>query len=346
MGRKIMETTTSIRDLVIQCWEDKENGPCSIREIAKRLKVSKSTVGYIIKKYKITGSIENTGGRGRKQALTHREVKLIDRAIKKSPFKTAKQLCQQVQEQFQKTLTTQTIRNYVHKAGFKARQPRKKPWISKVNQRKRLEFARRHKMQPLSFWNKVLWTDETKINLFGSDGKQKVWRKPGQALKSCNLLPTVKHGGGSVMAWGAMSAAGVGNLEFIDTKMNADYYIGILERNIKQSATNLGLGRRFVMQQDNDPKHTSKKATQYLKKNNVQVLLWPPQSPDLNPIEHLWDHVKQRLKEDPVRNKKLLKSKIQEIWGSIDPKVTEKLVESLPRRLEAVLKAGGGPTDY
>ncbi len=68
----------------------------------------------------------------------------------------------------------------------------------------------------------VLWSDETKINLFGSDGVKRVWRQPGEEYKDKCVLPTVKHGGGSVMVWGCMSAAGTGELQFIEGTMDAN----------------------------------------------------------------------------------------------------------------------------
>ncbi len=74
----------------------------------------------------------------------------------------------------------------------------------------------------MDYWNQVLWSDETKINLFGSDGVKRVWRQPGEEYKDKCVLPTVKHGDGSVMVWGCMSAAGTGELQFIEGTMNAN----------------------------------------------------------------------------------------------------------------------------
>ncbi len=67
----------------------------------------------------------------------------------------------------------------------------------------------------MDYWNHVLWSDETKINLFGSDGIKRVLRQPGEEYKDKCVLPTVMHGGGSVMVWGCMIAAGTGKLQFI-----------------------------------------------------------------------------------------------------------------------------------
>ena len=91
----------------------------------------------------------------------------------------------------------------------------------------RLDFAKKYKDMPLSYWRKVLWSDESKFNLKASDGIQKVWRKPGEAYKLSCTRGTVKHGGGNIMVWGSMAYNGVGKLHFIDETMNADLYINI-----------------------------------------------------------------------------------------------------------------------
>ena len=99
-------------------------------------------------------------------------------------------------------------------------------------------------------WNHVLWSDETKINLFGSDGVKRVLRQPGEQYKDKCVLPIVKHGGGSVMVWGCMSAAGSEELQFIEGTMNIN--CDILKQSLIPSLWRLG--RRAVFQHDNDPK--------------------------------------------------------------------------------------------
>ena len=93
---------------------------------------------------------------------------------------------------------------------------------------KRLKFAREHVDKPGSFWRNILWSDKSKFNIFGSNGRRRVWRKKGEALKLKNLNATVKHSGGSVMAWGCMSWPGVGNMEFIDGIITKMVYLDIL----------------------------------------------------------------------------------------------------------------------
>ena len=83
--------------------------------------------------------------------------------------------------------------------------------------------------------NKILWSDETKIELFGLNAKHHVWRKPG-------TIPTVKHGAGSIMLWGCFSAAGTWRIVRLEGKMNVAKYREILVENLFQSAQNLRLG--------------------------------------------------------------------------------------------------------
>lgn len=198
-------------------------------------------------------------------------------------------------------------------------------------------------------WKRIIWSDETKINRIGSDGKQWVWKQVGQGLIDREVQGTVKFGGGNIMVWGCMGWEGVGRLAEVEGKMDADQYVSILEDNLLPSLEESGFSAEDVIfQQDNDPKHTSKKATKWFEDNDINILDWAPQSPDLNPIEHLWQHVKQRLGEYSTMPKGVWEiwERVAEVWNEIPPEVCQNLIESMPRRLEAVIKAKGGHTKY
>ncbi len=130
------------------------------------------------------------------------------------------------------------------------------------------------------------------------------------------IISTVKHGGGSVMVWGCFAVC------------------------------DLKLKRTWVMQQDNDLKHTSKSTSEWLKKNKIKVLEWPSQSPDLNLIEMLWHDLKQSIHAQKPSNVAELKQFCKEEWAKIPPQRCERLIVSYHKRLIAVVAAKGGTTSY
>ncbi len=108
----------------------------------------------------------------------------------------------------------------------------------------------------MNYWNQVLWSDESKVNLFGSDGVQHVWRRPGEEYQENCALPTVKHGGGGIMVWGCMSAAGTGELRLIEGNMDSNMYCDILKQKMMPFLQKLCQTAVFL--HNNDPKHTAK----------------------------------------------------------------------------------------
>ena len=99
------------------------------------------------------------------------------------------------------------------------------------------------------------------------------------------------------MLWGCFSTKGVGALVRVNGIMKKEDYRDILEENLKQSARNLEIRHRWILQQDNDPKHTSKFVSKWLADERVNVLPWPSQSPDLNPIENMSAELKKNRRE-------------------------------------------------
>lgn len=245
MPRSRKETSFDLRSLVINHQGD-QNGRKTQVEIAILLKIPRSTVQYIIRKYNSTGLIVNKQGRGRKPKFSIREKRAIVKKVKVNPKLSISKIKAQVENETGKKADKKTIANVLKSEGFKSCRARKKPLISKKNIKKRLAFAKRHVNKDNKFWESILWSDESKYNIFGSDGRAKVWRKSGEALKLKNLNPTVKHGGWSVMIWGCFSSAGTGSHEFVEEIMDQHKYQGILDRNVKKSARKLGLGRRYI----------------------------------------------------------------------------------------------------
>ncbi|EIE87953.1 hypothetical protein G6F46_011839 [Rhizopus delemar] len=162
------------------------------------------------------------------------------------------------------------------------REPFVMPVLVRLRSRRRLCLVR--KTSAADFLGAWL----TRTEMFNSNGRTWAWIRSGESLKSYHVKMTVKHGGGSIMLWSAITYAGVGWMCKVNGNMDKELYKEILEdeleRTIEFSIDKLGLERhQAIFQHDNDPKHTSKLVKEYLKEQPYNILEWPAQSPDLNP---------------------------------------------------------------
>ena len=148
------------------------------------------------------------------------------------------------------------------------------------------------------------------------------------------------------MVWGCFTRKGVGRLYVLNHTMDALYYRQILEENLLPSIKQLGLGSSFMFMHDNDPKHRSALVRDWLRNNGIEVLQWPSSSPDLNPIEHLWDVLEDQVKKRQPRNKKELSLHLVEEWNKIELSVLQKLVDSVPSSLNECVKMQSYATRY
>ncbi|KAG2456550.1 TCB1 transposase, partial [Polypterus senegalus] len=317
--------------------------------ISKILDIHQSTVMQVIYKWRQFGIVATPPRSGRPAKMTPRAQCKVSNEVKKNPRVTAKDLKKSL-ELANISVHESTTLKILNKKGAHGRTPRRKPLLSKKNNAELLKFVKEHLDIPQWYWENVLWSDETKTELFGRNKQNFTWRKKGTAYQHQNIIPTVKYGGGNIMIWASFAASGPGQLAIIEGKinsqMNAAKYRDILDKNLLQSAKDFRLGRRFTFQQDNDPKHTAKRTKEWLHNNSVTVLEWPSQSPDLNQIENLWRDLKMAVHQRLPSNLTELERICKEEWQRIPKSRCEKLVASFPRRLMAVLDQKDASSKY
>lgn len=309
-----------LRKLII---EQYKRGKSQI-DIVKQYELHKSTVCRIIRRYKDTGTVEVIHKGGRPRKTTSRQDTLMARYIKKNPFVSSAQLVKSLEL----PIAARSVRRRAVEAGLFARRPAKKPLISKKNQCKRLEFAKQHVNWTVAQWKNVFFTDESKFNLFGSDGKQTVRRPAGKRLESKYVRKTVKHYGGNIVVWGGFSYAGPGPIHLIEGIMDSFMYQAILN-DVMLPYVEEEMPLRWTLVQDNDPKHTSRSTKQWLSEHSISTMDWPPQSPDLNPIENLWDIADRQIDRENVRNKHQLFEQVQHAWQQVPMDTIHNLIESM-----------------
>ena len=149
--------------------------------------------------------------------------------------------------------------------------------------------------------------------------------------------------------WGCVTWQGVGYAAKIDGRMDGDLYLLTLKDDLLNTLEYYGLNPpNIIFQQDNDPKHTCRIVKEWPEEQDFRTMEWHAQFPDPSPLEHLWGYLKRKLGEEehPPDGIHELWERIQEKWEEIPAEECQKLIERMPRRIQAVLKAKWGYTKY
>ena len=157
---------------------------------------------------------------------------------------------------------------------MKSPTPRKTSMLMKIHVVSRLNFSKDHLEKGNEYWKTFIWFDETKIELFGRNATRLVLMTKGTAYDRKNAIPTVKHGGGSIMVWACLASHGTGALHIIDGRMDGAVYCQISEKSFIHSAKRLFEKRKWTFQHDNDLKHAANLTREWFNKRKINVLQW------------------------------------------------------------------------
>lgn len=192
-----------------------------------------------------------------------------------------------------------------------------------------------------------MFSDETRFNLYHSDGRVLVWRQAGERYNEENMAPQEAFGGGGITVWAGVMYNGKTELFISNRTVNAAVYRDNILNNIVLPFAQ-DFGEDFVLIDDNARPHRARTVINFLAGNNLTLLPLPSKSPDLNIIEHVWSRLKflVRSRQNAPQTMEELSGAIQEEWENVSQEFINNLVESMPRRCQAVIDVRGGPTRY
>ncbi len=322
----------------IDAW--RESGEM-ITAIANRLHRTYNCISNYLKR-KI---VARKAGSGRPRKTTTHQDRTILINAKRNRRKSAQEIADELKAvDGGADVSRRTVTRRLNEAGLHRCVVCNKPLISAVNRKARLAWAREHVKWSDDQWRRVLWSDESPFVITWK-GRKFVWRTPKERYHVECLAPTVKHPA-KIMVWGCFAANGTGYLYRINGIMDSAVYKGIMQDVMIPSAEYLFDDGDYIFQQDNDPKHTSNLLKDWFPEAGIKVLPWPSQSPELNPIEHLWNLLDLETKLRKAKTKDQLIETLQKAWNDFDCSKLEKLVLSMRRRCKAVIAAKGYPTKY
>jgi transposase len=314
----------------------------SYQQCADIVGVHRTTISRLMAKINDSGTPARRAGSGRPPKTSPNTDRLIVREVKKNRFVTAKTICKELGVC---DISVWTVRRRITASGeFKSYWSAKKPFLSKRNIKRRLAWCLARQHWIVEDWRKVMWTDESPFVL-RYNAKRRVWRMHNERYDPRCVTGTVKHDK-KIMVWGAFAASGVGILHRVEGIMTKEVYLEIVQNSLIPSRDLLFADSECTIQQDNDPKHTSNLIKDYWEDEGIEILDWPSQSPDLNPIENLWSILDQRLQERKPNTEAELFKILTEAWDSLETDLLTRLVDSMPRRCAAVIAVQGRMTKY
>jgi transposase len=323
------------RVAIVTLWKIGKNR----EEIAQMIPCNLNTIGHWIRRWQHDHSVEDNEGRGRKPKEPDATPAIIV-AAEQEPKTTPKQL----KRELQLDVSARTIRRRLDEAGLFGRVARSEYPFTDFDIQRRLSFARGYENWKEKEWDRVIFSDETHIEVWG---RSRVWvqRPAGAAFDAKYFANRMPHSE-RVSLWGCFCARGVGQAEVFVGAFDGARYIDILQHNLIQTALHFYQNEHWWFQQDNAPQHTSHLATRWFHNHGVDMLDFPPYSPDLNPIENLWSILKSRIEQRLVRTVDEVERVLKEEWEALDQTLLSRLAHSMTKRCKAVVHNQGHKAPY
>ena len=313
----------------------------SIRRIAQKMQISKTTVAQLLKKFQQTGLVSDLARTGRKRKISEQEEnKIVKKAKKEKP---ASEIARELSQESKNEVSVDTVRRILHKHNLRWLVKQKVEALSEVNKAKRLDYA----LEMNKFnWKRVLFSDEK--SFFVGSFETHCWQEIGKRVtRSFTRHPPKLH------VWAAAGYYMKSKLFFFTENLTSDLYQRILRQRLPEDHLIYApdcppsLPAKWVFMQDNDPKHKSNDTMNFLQERvGDRILHHPSQSPDLNIVEDLWSYLDRKVKASHVKSIDALKRKLKKEWDLLSWDEIRKTVDSMPARLAECVQLQGARTHY
>ena len=319
---------SSISDLVRLI----KTGQYKTKQLIELTKFSRSYVYKIKKLVKKGVDVKPKKRPGRPTVLCNRDKKVIFGLITKNDALTCQDLSKLLKSREGHKVNKTTIWRYLKARGYFKLIPKKVPMLTTAQKLLRVKWAKEHRKTD---WKKVVFTDESMFQFYSNN--LRCWGKKRTSISVPKYRPKVH-------VWGGISMLGTTTFAIKIGKVNSEIYQRILDENLESMYALYG--HDFSLQQDNARPHVSRSTKEYFAKRGMNVLNWPANSPDLNPIENIWGIMKARL--DKTRKKSITEwtDQLNKLWENLDHDLLRSLVESMPRRLKMVIQSNGEIIKY
>ncbi|GBM63541.1 Transposable element Tcb2 transposase [Araneus ventricosus] len=213
--------------------------------------------------------------------------------------------------------------------------------------RLRLAWSREHALWPPQQWSCVMFSDESRFSLQSDSRRTFIWRAPGTRYHQESTIERHRYGGAGWLVWGGIILCSRTDLHVQSVTMTGHIYRDvILEQHVRLFRG--AMGAEFLFMDDNARPHRANIVDECLQSEDITRMDWPAYSPDLNPIEHVWDMLGRRIaaRQPPPTCLPELRRELLDEWCNIPQDQIDNLILSMPRRCKACIASSGRHTPY
>ena len=254
--------------------------------------------------------------------------------LRKNPRISVRRLASEFQVTQGLDISRESVRRTIKCMGLYKRIPIRGPGITPQNEKIRVDWAKKHQN---IHWHKIIFTDECSIWL--NQGKIRMWTRGERPILNIPRHTPKVH------IWGGISTRGATPVKVFRQNFNSEHYCNVLNEVLFQTAETL-YPDGWKLQEDNSSIHKSKLSCAFKETHRVRCIDWPPNSPDLNPIENLWGVLKHRIMVNAPKTIEEVENMIYSHWETFEPEFLSKLTNSMRKRCNLVIASEGKKINY
>ncbi|GFX33733.1 transposable element Tcb2 transposase [Trichonephila clavipes] len=320
----------------------------SVTSVAAEFGIAHSIVSRHWRQFQTTGTAIRGFCSGRPRGTTPADDRYIVLQARRNRRQIAGEIARHMTQVTGRPIWRFTVARRLHGGGLFARRPVRCVPLTPAHRKRRSLWCREHRNWRDNEWGRVLFTDESRFSLSSDSHRILIWRERGSRNHPSNIIERDRYGGRGVLVWGDITLGSRTDLHIFDAcSVNGTRYCNeILLPYVRLFRGAMGL--QFLFMDDNAPYHRTVAAEQLLESEDIERMDWPSGSPDLNPIEHVWNFLGRRLaaRTLPTVTIRELRLALQDEWAAMPLQLIDTLILRMGRRCETCLAVRGDHMPY